>query len=197
MYFNNFPKIPYEFILDGKPVLINLVDIALNIRARKTALENYLIYDEYDIEDGETPDIISEKLYGKPNYHWLIMLINNRFDYIKDFPLRSIDLERFVTEKYGSGNEFNQHVLPSGSLYFEDSKGNVVDKMTLEMYAAKFPELSEEEIEEKYTRYGRAFNSVSNREIEERVNEKKRRIKVINNSVVEQVANEIIGLITP
>ena len=197
MYFNNFPKIPYEFILDGKPVLINLVDIALNIRARKTALENYLIYDEYDIEDGETPDIISEKLYGKPNYHWLIMLINERFDYIKDFPLRSIDLERFVTEKYGSGNEFNQHVLPSGSLYFEDSKGNVVDKMTLEMYAAKFLELSEEEIEEKSTRYGRAFNSVSNREIEERINEKKRRIKVINNSVVEQVANEIIGLITP
>ena len=74
-YFTNFPKIPYEFIIDGKSVLINVVDIALNVRARKAALKNYLIYDEYDIEEGETPESISEKLYGKPHFHWLIMLI--------------------------------------------------------------------------------------------------------------------------
>lgn len=196
-YFKNFPKIPYEFRIDGKPVLINLVDIALNIRARKTALENYLIYDEYDIEEGETPDIISEKLYGTPNYHWLIMLINDRFDYIKDFPLRSVDLDRYVTEKYGEGNEYNQHVLPSGSLYYEDSRGNVVDKMSREMFAYRYPDLSQEEFDEKYARYERAFSTVSNREVEERINESKRRIKVINNAVIEQVANEIVGLIRP
>lgn len=196
-YFTNFPKIPYEFNINGKTILINLVDIALNVRARKTALENYLIYDEYDIEDGETPDVISEKLYGKPYYHWLIMLINQRYDYIQDFPLRSIDLERLVTEKYGVGHEFDQHILPSGKLYYEDRVGNVVDKMSVELFTTMHPDIAPEDIPEMYTRYERAFATVSNHEVEDRENEKKRRIRVINRDVIEQVANELIELIRP
>lgn len=196
-YFTNFPKIPYVFNIDGKPVLINLVDIALNLRARKVALENYLIYDEYDIEDGETPEIISEKLYGKPRYHWLIMLINNRFDYINDFPRRSIDLENYITEKYGAGHEFDQHVLPGGSLYYEDRSGNVVDKMDIDLFATTNPHIAPEDLNEQYERYGQGFSTVSNHEVEERINERKRRIKVINAAVIEQVASEIIGLIKP
>lgn len=196
-YFTNFPKIPYVFNIDGKPVLINLVDIALNIRARKVALENYLIYDEYDIEDGETPDIISEKLYGRPRYHWLILLINNRFDYINDFPRRSIDLENYITEKYGDGHEFDQHVLPGGSLYYEDRSGNVVDKMDIDLFATTNPHIAPEDLNEQYERYGQGFSTVSNHEVEERINERKRRIKVINAAVIEQVASEILGLIKP
>lgn len=196
-YFTNFPKIPYAFNIDGKPVLINLVDIALNVRARKVALENYLIYDEYDIEDGETPEIISEKLYGKPRYHWLIMLINNRFDYINDFPRRSIDLENYITEKYGAGHEFDQHVLPGGSLYYEDRSGNVVDKMDIDLFATTNPHIAPGDLNEQYGRYGQGFSTVSNHEVEERINERKRRIKVINAAVIEQVASEILGLIKP
>lgn len=196
-YFTNFPKIPYAFNIDGKPVLINLVDIALNVRARKVALENYLIYDEYDIEDGETPEIISEKLYGRPRYHWLIMLINNRFDYINDFPRRSIDLENYITEKYGAGHEFDQHILPSGSLYYEDRSGNVVDKMDIDLFATTNPHIAPEDLNEQYERYSRGFSTISNHEVEERINERKRRIKVINAAVIEQVASEILGLIKP
>lgn len=196
-YFTNFPKIPYVFNIDGKPVLINMIDIALNVRARKAALENYLIYDEYDIEDGETPDIISEKLYGRPRYHWLIMLINNRFDYINDFPRRSIDLENYITEKYGAGHEFDQHVLPNGSLYYEDREGNVVDKMDIDLFETVNPHIAPEDLNEQYERYSRGFSTVSNHEVEERANERKRRIKVINAAVIDQVSREIQELIKP
>jgi hypothetical protein len=196
-YFTNFPKIPYEFIIDGKSVLINVVDIALNVRARKAALKNYLIYDEYDIEEGETPESISEKLYGKPHYHWLIMLINDRFDYVRDFPLKTIDLETYITEKYGAGHEFDQHVLPGGQPHYVDPNGNTVHKMSLELFATMHPDIPPEQLSEQYTRYGRAFSTVSNHEYEEQENEKKRRIKVINKEVIEQVADEIVNLIQP
>jgi hypothetical protein len=62
---------------------------------QKDFLDLITIYDLYDIEDGETPDIISNKIYGKPTYHWLIMLVNQRFDYIKDWPMSEYELIRY------------------------------------------------------------------------------------------------------
>jgi hypothetical protein len=94
-YFINFPTIGYNFELNGKITIVAIKDIALNVRVRKEILENITLFDEYDIEDNETFDIISEKLYGKPIYHWTIMLLNQRFDYRKDFPLTSIQLIKY------------------------------------------------------------------------------------------------------
>ena len=37
------------------------------------------------------------------------MLANDRYDYINDFPLSTFELERFITKKYGSGNEYDVH----------------------------------------------------------------------------------------
>jgi hypothetical protein len=60
-------------------------DITRNVRFRKELFENITLYDEYDVVDGETPEIISEKVYGTPNYHWVIMLLNQNWDYLNDW----------------------------------------------------------------------------------------------------------------
>ena len=100
MYFKKFPNIFYEFDVDGQPALKLVSDITANVRLRKTVLENITLYDEYDIQDGDTPEIIAATYYGSPEYHWIIMLANQRYDYIQDFPLGYYALEQYIIGKY-------------------------------------------------------------------------------------------------
>ena len=62
MYFKEFPKFQYDFAY-GKDTKVSVVqDITRNIRFRRDVLANVSLYDEYDIIDGETPEIIAEKV---------------------------------------------------------------------------------------------------------------------------------------
>ena len=109
MYFKEFPKFLYNFKVNGKDKAVIVKDITQNVRVRKEILANITLYDEYDIRDGETPEIIAEKVYGSPLYHWVVMLCNQKYNYIDDFPLSTYNLEQHVTQKYGVGNEYATH----------------------------------------------------------------------------------------
>jgi hypothetical protein len=120
MYFENFPKFAYDFDINGERKVLIVSDITRNVRFRKDILSNVTLYDEYDIKEGETPEIIAEKLYGNSEYHWIIMLVNGRYDYIKDFPLTYTALTQYITDKYGVGNELDTH-------HYENSMGYTVN----------------------------------------------------------------------
>ena len=101
MYFSNFPKIVYDFDLSTGTDYKIVTDITRNVRFRKQILENISLYDYYDIAEGETPEMIAEKIYGTPYYHWVIMLANQRYDYVNDFPLSQLELDAHIDKKYG------------------------------------------------------------------------------------------------
>ena len=102
MYFKDFPKFLYDFKnADGRTTSTTIVrDITRNVRFRRDLLANISVYDEYDVMDGDTPEIIAEKVYGNPNYHWIVMLANNYSDYRTDFPLDETSLVKFIEKKY-------------------------------------------------------------------------------------------------
>jgi hypothetical protein len=94
-------------------------DITRNIRFRRDVLANVTVYDEYDIVDGETPEIIAEKVYGNAEYHWIIMLTNDRYDYRSDFPLTYVDLTRYVEDKYGEEADHVHHYIDARGYYVD------------------------------------------------------------------------------
>jgi len=98
---------------------ILMKDITRNIRFRRDVLANVTVYDEYDIVDGETPEIIAEKMYGNAEYHWIVMLANDRYDYRNDFPLTYTDLQRYIEDKYGQEAD--------GIHHYKDTRGYFVD----------------------------------------------------------------------
>lgn len=120
MYFKEIPQMYYNFNLGGVDQLTIVKDITHNVRFRKEILSNITLYDEYDIRDGETPEIIAERIYGNPNYHWIIMLLNERYDYITNFPLSYPELISHTEQKYGVGNINGIH-------HYLDYQGNLVD----------------------------------------------------------------------
>lgn len=119
MYFDNFPTFLYPFKINNKTEYKLVKDISQNVRVRTAILSNITLYDEYDIRDGETPEIIAEKIYGSPSYHWVVMLCNNKYNYIDDFPLTILQLERHIDQKYGA-NKYATH-------HYVDSNGYIVD----------------------------------------------------------------------
>lgn len=105
MYFENFPKIYYDFPQDSTSTNLQiLTDVTTNIRFRKQILENITLYDEYDIQEGETPEMIAEKVYGNAELHWVIMLANQRYNYLDDYPMSSSELYNYCVDTYGIDN---------------------------------------------------------------------------------------------
>ena len=162
MYFDNFPKIIYNFNINNKEEIKVLTDITKNVRLRKEILSNITLFDMYIISDGETPEFIAEKVYGNPQYFWAIMLANDRYDYLTDFPMRQNAMERIISDKYGADNINDIHhyeAVINGSTYVVDS-----------------------------TIAG--SNPVTNSDHEYAVNESKRIIKIISPAIIEKVAAE-------
>jgi hypothetical protein len=101
MYFKDFPRFVYDFKYADKDIRTEIVtDITRNVRFRKELMKNVTQFDEYDVQDGETPEIIAEKLYGNSQYHWILMLLNERYDYISDFPLDETALVKHIESSY-------------------------------------------------------------------------------------------------
>ena len=78
MYFNNFPLIPYDSVGNGEfKVVTNLLK---RVAVRAKIKTNTAMFDTYDVLDGETPEMIANKLYGDSNLHWVILYVNNVTD---------------------------------------------------------------------------------------------------------------------
>jgi len=101
-FFQDFPLITYLYNINGKNELRVVNDITMNIRIKKQVLSNITLYEDYDIIDGDTPERIADKIYGDPNLNWVIMLTNDKFSNINDFPMSNTVLEKYIEKKYAS-----------------------------------------------------------------------------------------------
>ena len=117
MYFQKFPAMYYDFTgPDGEVVSKIVTDITLNVRARKALVQAAVLYDTYDIKDGETPEVVASKFYGVSLYHWIIMLLNERYNVVTDWPMPSSAIEPYAVKKYGANHLYDIHhwVNPKG-----------------------------------------------------------------------------------
>lgn len=84
MYFENFPVIPYDSVGDGEfKIVTNLLK---RVAVRSKVKTNIAYYDTYDVKEGETPEIIADKLYDDPELHWIILLLNDITDRYHQWP---------------------------------------------------------------------------------------------------------------
>jgi hypothetical protein len=101
-YFRRFPLLGYT--LDSGQNYSIVTDVLKRIVPNQTTKENYALIEEYDIKDGETPEIVAHKFYGVSDYHWIILLINDILDPRFDWPLSDQQLYSYTEAKYGEGN---------------------------------------------------------------------------------------------
>lgn len=134
MYFNSFPNTRYLVspATRGKQAeYATLVDITRNVRFKKEVLDNIAVYDYFTMSDDDTIEHVSENLYGSPYYHWVLMLLNDRYDYVRDLPMPSRAFEHYIEQKYPKEyieTEYGQFEGARGLIVdLKDANGNSID----------------------------------------------------------------------
>lgn len=99
LYFDTLPKI-VTVDNNNNPV------IATNLLSRASIIQNLLVnpalFYTYDIQDGDTPEIVASKYYGDPYRYWLVLFSNQILDPQWQWPLSSVQFESYMEDKYGA-----------------------------------------------------------------------------------------------
>lgn len=100
-YFDKLPKIKY----DVNHSLVNqkyetVTNIFFRLRFIQEVINNIDSYFVAEIEDGETPEIIAEKVYGDAGAAWMITVANNIIDPQWEWPLTYDQFNKYVSGKY-------------------------------------------------------------------------------------------------
>jgi hypothetical protein len=88
-YFTNFPLTNYYFGNEETTVLFQKINAYVDIFDQ--VKNNITAYQIYNIKEFDRPDIVSDKLYGTPNYGWTFFLLNDNLR-IRGWPLSSLEL---------------------------------------------------------------------------------------------------------
>lgn len=149
-YFSKFPLTNYQFNDHENYLLVN---VTKEINS-SFVFDDPQYYIQYDIQDGDTPIIIADKLYGDPELAWVVLLFNKIVSPFDEWPMDYDTLTSYIQDTYDD---------PYGIHHYESiSTGAIVD--------------------ESYKQYDRY--PVTNFEHETNINESKRKIKLITSRYV-------------
>lgn len=104
-FFGYFPTMKYDI----NNVLSNTVgahevitDVFFRINFIKKVINNVSAYYVYDVQDGETPEILAEKFYQDRGAGWVILYANGITDPLFEWPLPYDAFNKMIIDRYGS-----------------------------------------------------------------------------------------------
>lgn len=157
-YFRYFPFIEDYEIGDRTYLGMNITIRTGFLNSDKEDPRNYL---EYDVKDGETPEILADRMYDDADYYWVIMMFNDIFDIASEWPLTYNSLEDYIDRTYGSEQNDIHHYESAATSATVDSDHPEYDRIP-----------------------------ITNREYEIRVNDSKRAIKVPVPNIVDSLRRQ-------
>ena len=171
MYFQSTPKIIYDSHGDYNfKVVTNLLRrVALRAKVRT----NTLIYDTYDVKNGETPESLADKLYGDSELHWIIMLINDITDRYHEWPMSEAQFSQYLKDKYSNPDAVHHYEISQES-------GDTDIKINIGTSNADYP----------------TATLITNYEHEQKLQDDRRKIRLLDPSFISQFVTEYKSLMS-
>lgn len=113
MYFDNFPVIVYDSVGQGK--YKDVTNLLRRVAMRSKVKSNTLMFDTYDVKEGETPEMIADKLYDDPELHWVVLMVNDITDRYHDWPMDSGQFQDYLNDKYSDINATHHYEIAQSS----------------------------------------------------------------------------------
>ena len=176
MYFESIPKIYYDSMGTGNPKVVT--NLLRRVAVRAKIRTNTLLFDTYNVKEGETPEIIAHKLYGNIELHWIILLVNDVTDRYHQWPLNFSQFNQHIADKYDNIDGVHHYELAQSS-------GDTTTKIEVYSNSAL------------YSGDGDSYSNatlITNREYEEQQQEIKRQIRLLDPRYVEDFTEEYITL---
>ena len=117
-FFRQFPLTAYDLQKTG--ALNRIVDLFRNVTSPQIKLDPTIAYTNYRIQNGDRPDVVSQKLYGDPDYYWTFFIINDKLKSgHSTWPMSHVQLDKYLTREYDTYSvvqmgDTNTHCLPNG-----------------------------------------------------------------------------------
>ena len=167
MYFGSFPLIVYDSVGDGNfKIVTNLLK---RVAMKSKVKANTLIFDTYDVKEGETPEIIADKLYDDPELHWVILFVNNITDRYHQWPMNFGQFNTFIADKYSNIDAVHHYEISQTS-------GDTSVKIDIGTDTTGYSEAD--------------LTTITNREFEEERQDTLRQIRLLDRSYIEQFVQE-------
>ena len=165
MYFANFPIIPYDSIGNGNFKLVTNLLKRVTIRAKVKS--NVLFFDTYDVKEGETPELIADKLYNDPELHWVVLMMNNVTDRYHQWPKNSNQFIAYINDKYSNIDATHHYEISQVS-------GDTTIKIDIGSDNTDYP----------------SATAITNFEYEEAQQDKLRKIRLLDPAYIEDFVEE-------
>ncbi len=130
-FFKLFPKVGYD--LKNTGVLQNIVNIYRSVRPLAEFVDDISAYKLYEIKNGERPDIVSQRLYGTPDYYWTFFIVNEYLhDGLASWPMSQEDLQLYMKTEYeGFAITTRPVVVRNTDLIVTDIANSLAGRFTL------------------------------------------------------------------
>ena len=165
--------------IKGDKVRKLLPDILRRVKLRALTKSGGMLFDKYDVKEGEKPEDVAYKWFGDAELHWVILMTNNVTDRYYGWPLNQVQFAEFLTDKYGAGNEDAIHHYE----VTQDSGRTSGEGPNDYSYLVEVNSDTDN------------ASSISNREYEERQQDKKRSIRLLNQKFLNDFIEEFDNLI--
>jgi len=110
-YFTQIQQTIYPNLENDGASFVTLTNILTRSAFLQEVLDNTSVFYEYQVKDGETAEIIADKLYGDPKRFWIVLLFNKLNNPYYDFPLTTDQLHSMIENKYDQTVEESQTTL--------------------------------------------------------------------------------------
>jgi len=172
MYFDdNFPVIPYDSVGDYK--FKDVTNLLRRVALRAKVKTSTLLYDTYDVKNGETPESLADKLYGDSEYHWIIMLINDITDRYHEWPMSEAQFSQYLKDKYSNPDAVHHYEISQES-------GDTDIKINIGTSNADYP----------------TATLITNYEYEQKLQDNRRKIRLLDPSFISQFVTEYKSLMS-
>jgi len=176
MYFKNMPKIYYDSMNTGQPKVVT--NIMRRVAVRAKVKTNTLLFDTYEVKEGETPESIAHKLYGDTELHWIVLMMNDVVDRFHQWPLNFSQFNQFLADKYDNVD---------GVHHYEVAQSSGDTDVKIEVYNSSALYTGDDDF------YGTA-TTVTNREYGRDRQEERRPVRLLDPRYVEDFVEEYTSL---
>lgn len=171
MYFASFPRIPYDSV--GNDDFKTVTNILKRVAARAKITQNTSFFDTYDVKNGETPEMIAHKLYGDPELHWVVLLMNDIVDRYHQWPMSSRQFLAHINDKYTNVDAVHHYEI-------SQSSGDTTIKINIGTSNTDYP----------------SATAITNREYEQELQDELRKIKLLDPAYLEDFVTEFENLMS-
>lgn len=186
-YFNS---LPFLTTTDNNGNSIALRNLLIRTEMIPQLAKNPLVFYQYTLQEGDTPEIVANKYYGDPFRYWIVMYGNpNMLDAQSDWPLTTQQFLLYLNDKYMEVSNNNVLSYTQGTVHHYEKVVTTIDN-TSQTTAIKTVEIDENTYNNLQTftntvgsvTYSVSGNAVSIYDYENQLNESKRNINLINNT---------------